>query len=348
MTDAPFLKNPTDPALIRLKARLEGEPVVVPRELRRGHKGKSNATANARQKDSLRHARRRAQEKTAVAVELVDPHLFIQLTQKAYEKAKPDEAGILIPGRSKGIRMDVSRDTIDRAMLIMDTLLKAIISAGYKPELNTGSMGLFVIVDDEMISFRMQEITKSREILVPPDKKGYYTYERKERQRYPTGCLRLSIDGIPGGPKTSWTDGQRWIVEDCIDSFIRALPKAAARAKAIRAEEVERRRATEERERQWAIREESRKRQERLIAEEKDRIRLLDGDLERMAKADAIRSYAERMNEAVCPEGACLVPWHGPGYWIRWCHCYADRLDPSMPNNGLLRGRGRFRGLAGR
>ena len=60
--DLPALMNPTTPALRRLRARLEGQPLVIQRDPRR-HRRQTPEQAEARRKNSEAHARRRAEQR---------------------------------------------------------------------------------------------------------------------------------------------------------------------------------------------------------------------------------------------------------------------------------------------
>jgi len=260
---------------------------------------------------------------------------LIELTQKAYATAKPNALGVLRTRVKRRLAMSVSSSTYDRALLVMDTLLKAMEAEGLEPKIaKRGGPTSFVVVREEMIEFSITEVQESREHKPTADEKRrqkadqFFTYPSHDR--FLTGRLRLSIDNVPGGPKKSWTDGKRWIVEDVIDAFLRTLDKAADRVKEIREEEAQRQREQEEWNRRY---EEERAREQvraREIEEEKQRIRLLDRHLERMGKAEAIRVYADRMEKALTPERAELVRSHGAGGWLQWCRRYADRLDPTV------------------
>jgi hypothetical protein len=338
----PDQEEPVDPATLRLQARAEGKPVVIKREFRRRKRKRESPEAlEERQKNSEAHARRRLDRKMTVPMTLVDPHPLIKLTQKAFEKASPDKDGILDCRTKKRLPISVSQAQMDRAILIMDTLLKAIVAAGYEPEIaNKGGPKVSVTVDDEMIEFSISEIIErnphkpTREEKAKKEKDPIF-YEWPRWDYFLTGKLRLSIDNVSGGPKKSWTDGKRWIVEDCIDAFVQTLGKSADRIKEIREIEEQRRLEREEWHRQYELEQKRKEERRARIEEERKRVGQLEKELARMQAADSIRQYADRLEQALTPEGAVLLPWCEPGWWIRWCRRYADILDPTVIGTGM-------------
>lgn len=330
-----------DPATLRLQARAEGKPLVIKREFwSRKRKRESPEVLKERQKNSEAHARRRLDRKTTVPMKLVDPHPLIELTQQAFEKATPNKDGILECRTKKRLPISVGQAQLDRTFLIMDTLLKAIVAAGYEPEIaKRGGPKVSVTVDDEVIEFSIQEIIERKPHKPTPDEKAkkakdHYFYDWPKWDYFLTGKLRLSIDNVSGGPKKSWTDGKRWIVEDCIDAFVQTLGKSAERVKELREIEKQRRLEREERDRQYELNEKRKAERRALIAEERERVGELETELARMDKADSIRRYADRLEQALTPEGAELLPWCEPGWWIRWCRRYADIVDPTVAGTG--------------
>jgi hypothetical protein len=73
---------------------------------------------------------RRAENKIEVAQQLDDPHPLVAQTVAALRRAKPDHRGYLKPKQSC-LSAEVTLDSSDRAMCILDALIKALDARGY-------------------------------------------------------------------------------------------------------------------------------------------------------------------------------------------------------------------------
>jgi hypothetical protein len=63
---------------------------------------------------------------------LIDPHPLVTKTEKSLRTAKPDDRGILRASGPETLSAVVGPDSIDRAMRILDTLIKALEKRGMK------------------------------------------------------------------------------------------------------------------------------------------------------------------------------------------------------------------------
>ncbi|MFA9476942.1 hypothetical protein ACERK3_01420 [Phycisphaerales bacterium AB-hyl4] len=351
--DIPALMNPTTPALRRLRARLEGRAIVIPRELKR-KKGRSAAkTAEERRKNSEAHARRRAAQRVQVPLKLVDPHPLIEETRRAFEGATPEKDGIMRPAKVRRLDIEASEAQLDRALLIFDTLIKALEQRGLTIEIAKRKPRCTrITVAGRQLTFSLTEL---------PDKKPHkLTAEEKRREKedrwrfsrdeppqwdyFPSGKLRLRLEGVPE-VRGCWSDGMRYLVEDCLHHFLKAVDAAPHRLtldqlmdtlddqddalRARRREFVEMRNNRLK----W-LRELRAKRKKRKRKAELARLRQLEKEFTRWQQAEALRAYASYREMAATSEGAPLPPRSELGKWLRWVRRYADRLDPSKPEAG--------------
>jgi len=131
----------------------------------------------------------------------------------------------------------VSRSSLTRALLIMDALLKGLEQQGYRIEVTKPheSYAYYgeartvpgvtrVLVGEDWIQFGLSEYYKSAEVHQPNSWGGYSI----QRVAKPTGDLSLFVTNAPSGFRTTWNDGKKQRVEDCLGAFVAYLPLIAA------------------------------------------------------------------------------------------------------------------------
>lgn len=192
----------------------------------------------------------------------INHHLALQVERSILRST--DEKGVLLPRKGRALPLHVSRDSLPRALRILDALLAAIEGAGHaliwpKPY----DKAMKVVILDETLEFSIVEAVKAKPHELRPQEKA--NPWRAPRWDYvPTGSLKLSIDcDLDARIRHSWSDGKRRRIEKCLGHFMVTLPLVATNLKKERAERAER-------ERHWA---EERKREEetRRRREEYDR-----------------------------------------------------------------------------
>lgn len=264
-------------------------------------------------------------ETTTFAETSTELHPWVVLTQACLERTKPGEDGLLRPDKIKRLNVCVGKESIQRAMLIWDRILKAVEASKFKVRMEKEApCRTIVTVDGEELNITLKEKSARSEHKPTPAEK-----REMERNRHfhdvpkwdytPTGILVLSIDHNKSN-EHKWTDGKKRI-EDRLTSIAEVLVDVAKDIKESRAR-------AEEWKRNWA--EEQRLRQEaaRLQAEENRRI----DQLERQASSwrsvcllrgfiDAVRGEATRRSGAI--EGGSPVD-----QWLRWAERHAASIDP--------------------
>ncbi|MCC6207515.1 MAG: hypothetical protein IT488_05125 [Gammaproteobacteria bacterium] len=255
-------------------------------------------------------------------------HPLLARTEKSLRGAKVDDRDLVKPRAKHCLDINVSQDSVDRAVRIMDALVKALEVRGYAVAVQDEPKRMTTVtVLEEALEFALEEavLYKERE-LTPAELK------RKEREpwayRYPqydivtTGRLALKIRNVSlRGARLTWADGKRQRVEDCLNDFVIGLINAAVRKRADRLER-------ERREREWA--EERRRREERarLIREEKERLQQLEMDAESWRKSQAIRAYLNAVQQEAIRKHGEVPAGSELERWLIWAVQQADRLDP--------------------
>jgi hypothetical protein len=283
----------------------------------------------------------REENRIVVADMLTDPHPLVAKTVAALRRAKPNHQGYLIP-TALALNVNVSLDGADRAMCIVDALLKALDARGYETLIRParGDVGRPVTVvkirEDEVpitLTERINEV--KRDDLLPPNrsrrrppKRWNAPYEPSPLQPrvdlVPSGQYTLRIDlGYPRGIRCTWSDGKQQRVDQLLNEFVVGLVIAAEKLKEARLER-------EAREREWRAEEARRLEEERRLEIEEGRVRALDRALTAWRDARDIREYVAAARKVLSDEGA--LPPDAPIFtWLEWAESYAGRLDPVRP-----------------
>ena len=268
------------------------------------------------------------ENKITVPSLLDSPHSLIAMTQRSLMGAKADDRGLKQPRARGCLDVHAGPDSIDRAMLIMDTLVKALESRGFdisvakEPPFSTS-----VSVMDEIIPFALNEdLNRTEKILTAAQRKEKeehpWRYSRQEYDYSPNGELSLRIKNDSSlNTRKKWSDGKRQKLEDCLNSFVGGLIKTAIAMKHLRAER-------ERREREWQEERQRREERERIRQEEEEKMKVLDREVASWHKSQKIRSYIEAVKKWGIQKYGEIKPDSKLQQWLTWATRQADRLDP--------------------
>lgn len=257
-------------------------------------------------------------------------HRLVAQAQAAIDACKTSPDGLFRLSENAPLNMRVSKADPNRALRLMDALLRAMEAQGWKIE-----PGPSVSVLGEAIDLRMWEdavhVTEEPE----PDLNGPYRFQhsRKIKKVVPSGRLSLEIEGsFPSGCRHKWGDGARQRMEDILSEVLRSMVAIAARRKqwALEARRDEKRR--KEARRLARLEWEQQVRLKKEILAEKAKVGRLMQEAKVWQKSQELRAYiedrkcrhlAERKNGVITPEF---------NHWHRWAVAQADRLDPLSPS----------------
>lgn len=138
----------------------------------------------------------------------------------------------------------------------------------------------------------------------------------------PTGDLTLSILGLAHlSVQTSWRDGKRRRVEDCLNEFVASLYVVAEAIKSHRLAQERHRREAEEAE---TRRQEERRRQE----EEAKRAKELQDVIADWSLARDIRAYVAEARGMVDEAQLTMDPDSPFERWLQFATSHAEKVDP--------------------
>ena len=277
-----------------------------------------------------------------VADLLQEPHPLVARTQRALHRAKPRH-GLLYPESKACLDIVVSKAQIERALRIMDALVKALLSRGlvlevipHDPptpyELNMKrvephrAFHTQVKIDGIAVPIALREGFRwvSKVDGRPFTGSGWMSgFAAGTITRAGTGVLEFNTSaGRHGYWRSHWREGKRKSLEGLLRSFIVGLIEIAHEVRVER--EDDQRRRMEEAERQ-RIKEEERKRE----AEEAERVKFLRGQLRDRRLAQDIRLYVAEVQTVLDDAGLGHIERTGLAEHLRWATEYSDRLDPT-------------------
>lgn len=267
----------------------------------------------------------RDEPRIPVSEQLEAPHPLVARTLKALKQAKPYD-GRTRPPVSEALDIGVSPQQTDRALRILDTLIKACDVRGFRWEV--GKEGTRVLCNSEKIRIRLWETLTKRPIPPPPKTPGRkgrwqgsdesFYYPRYEWAS--TGRLSIQIeDRVDNHARRNWSGTATIPLESKLHEIVAGLPVVAdgirltrERRDAWRREFEEEQARRKEAARQAEIQRRLRARLVRSLEEWERSGRLL-------AFCDAARREIERLPE---------VERQRAEAWLSWATAHAVALNP--------------------
>lgn len=270
-----------------------------------------------------------------VEEQLSKPHSLIIEAGSALKKYKPAFYNPPILRLSREVLdIAVTRTSLDRALRIMDALIKTVELLNVKVEVDKKNGGTFFIYKMEKVKVRLKEhIKQTPHVLTPEEirmkQQKKYFYERNYDYN-PTGELSLFIDEYWDGQKI-WNDGLKRKVEDCLGEFVIRLFKAF---------NYEIRRGIEREQEQLKWLEEERKRIE--LKERRDRevekLKNLENDANDWHRSQVIMNYIRALEDKLKREE---IPENRRSKlleYIEWAKAKVEWLDPLTNKEDIVLG----------
>ena len=283
-----------------------------------------------------------------VPAELVDPHPLVAKARDRLLGKKPDDNGLVRCTARRCLKVVVAPASLDRALRLMDSLLKACEQRGIKVEITPlppkeqpverdpvpsgpPPNKTRVQVDGEWIYLRLFERGDSERDPAPTPPKDlkpgfaldWWIRDHKPKTRYiPNGLIELWAESAAVLAK--WRDYKRTKLETRLGDVMAHLPAIAAQAKREREEAEQREREWQERRRLEHEAEQRRWEAQRLTEQN---LKLL----ERWRLARDVREFAADAKRIVS-DGHCTVNADGPLQRVlTWAASYAAETDPLTP-----------------
>lgn len=268
-----------------------------------------------------------------VPSELVKPHLLIRDTLK-YSKSKNKED---YPHRKNVLNIIVSKEELNRAIIIMNVLIKAFELLGYSVE--NEFMMTKVIVGKEALKIGIKEhqkrtdhvLTREEEkALQARGRKPYTVFIPPPQYDYEwTGKLTFFIDEY-NAKRKNWNDTEKQKIEDSIGEIIISLLETAEELKEIRIRR-------ELQHQKWLEEEERSRRHREAMEKETNKLKALEQRARNYQRANLIREYINALE--------CELIDYVDGKekkqimkYITWARDKADWLDPLIEREDRVLG----------
>jgi len=241
-------------------------------------------------------------------------HPLIEKAKKSINKSNLDKGCII--GRLTGLDIRVSPNSLDRALGIMDTLIKGLETKGAEVVIikEDYKSRTCVRVSGEILAIDMYE--KINNVKKEQDQHGFNRYDY-----IPNGTLVLRIKDAPYDVRSEWKDGETKKLEACIDNFINGLILAAEKQKANRLKREQEHREWEEKERRGEEGQKIRQQEQALFD-------ILEKEAMGWHKSKIIRSYIEAATAAHIQKNGEVEPGSEFDKWKTWANQQVDLLDP--------------------
>lgn len=285
---------------------------------------------------------KKEENRIRVPDQLISPHPLVERTLQGLYNAKVDLDGRVRPKAKGCLDVCVGPDSIDRAMRIMDALVKALEGRGYTIiASDEDESEACVTVDDEDIRFSLEELLiRRKKELTPSEKLEREKYQREGHEqlwwymhrteyiRIPTGRFVLIVHNYSSSIRGRWSDGLTQRVENRLNSFVASLIRTAEDWKEWRWKKEE-----EERKRKEEL--QRRREKERRKRESQWRVRGLKMKLADWQHVEQVRSFIAVVRAESIQRHGDIQEGSEIAQWLAWAERYVARHDPLAEGNEL-------------
>ncbi|TIV73129.1 MAG: hypothetical protein E5V89_01870 [Mesorhizobium sp.] len=226
----------------------------------------------------------------------------LNATRRAIYKARPDGEGF-VAARGRGVvPLKIALPSIERGLQVLSRFLVLAETQGFRPQV--ADNGLDFVVDGESVAFGLEE----RPGKAPHGPTAVELKRRDEHGYAPSGRLAIVIRANSySGLRRTYSDRKTRALEDILPTVLAGFAAHAALIK-------ERRRADEERKRQWREAEARRSREEAFEAREKQRLAFVDAIHEQLAQRAKLTAVLSHLESAAGDEARRMGPMLA---WVR-------------------------------
>lgn len=268
-------------------------------------------------------------EQVFVSDHLVEPHPLVALTHKLASGANTVEGRLSLDFK-RALHVQVSPDALDRALRLLDALIKASECKGCAWRV-TKDGATIVSFDGEDMKVDLKERLMKREVPPPPppaSRPGRRWEPNYAGIRYPrhewvsTNQLSFQVDEyVDGTVRRNWNDAKRTLLEDKLHEIVAGFPVVAAGIK-------QRRERLEASQRERELEEERRLHR----AREAEKLRRLRSRLvvamSQWKRASGLREFCDAVEARMASLPADQA--ESVGCWLQWARQQADALDPLL------------------
>jgi len=262
-----------------------------------------------------------------IPANLDNPHHLVKKAKAILEHAKPAENGLLCEHHQGCLNVNVSPPGLERALRIMDAVIKGFEAEGFAISFETGFHGSsYASVKGEKVCFSITEDFHRNDHSPTQEEiaknKAHPFWDIKKYDYHPTGELSLRI-GESGayGCRKKWSDSKTGRLEEKIGEFIDGAILV------VHVLKIERQKREEDN-RKWEEERRQREENEKRLAEEKARFQELEQQAVLWAKSEQLRGFVQAVETAVTCRDMTEEQRKKFATWIAWARKQANQMDP--------------------
>lgn len=259
--------------------------------------------------------------------DLENAHRLVKEAKIVLEHAKQFDTGLLDKRNRACLEVNVSPACLDRALRIMDAVVKGIEGEGFAIAVERGTkISSYALIKGEKVCFAINEAYRRVDHVPTPrekvQKKARPFWDIKKYDYQPTGELSLKIEEYAGyGSRKKWSDSKTGRLEEKVGEFIGGTVLVAHLLKIEREKREEGKRKWEE---ERKLREEDEKRRR----EEEARLQKLEQHAALWVKSEQLRAFVQTVEKVVADMNMPESKRKGYEGWIAWARKHADQIDP--------------------
>ena len=287
------------------------------------------AATRARVHDAIQQTLE-SQPPVSIPTELIDPHPLVRAAAARFKRRDGwDHPAGVRSAPTEVLDLQVTRNSLERALLFMDTLLKSLESSGFTARVDKEKGKTLLILNGTTMPISIVEhVPRSNHTLTPAEeraRKRYFdSFRVGPRLEYPsipqfdwhpTGRLTLTVGSWP--PR-KWNDTDRSLIDSRLHGIVAGIVGLAEEKRAQEDEEARRQRSFEEARARYDA-------QVNARSEERRQLRALFRDASSLQRANRLREFITAVEDRARECGE-LTPEKQA--WIQWARAKADWIDP--------------------
>jgi len=251
-------------------------------------------------------------KKIIVPSVLKSPHPLVEVAKKNMRFSKQGQAFSESPEKIRCLNIQATARTFNRALRIMDALIKALEQEGMFVKITAHGSTSIIVGEEEVNLYIREPLKKVLMELDPKEDSFLIRMGSTHRTDYvPSGKLSLGLNEYTGA-RSKWRDTEKRLLDDSLGDFISSVRKTAIILHQRHVEwEARKRREQEEQQRRY---EESRR--------ESD----LKEQLAAFTYCETLRNYAHSLRTGMI-KASGKEPEGKAAQWIAWIEKRADRYD---------------------
>lgn len=283
----------------------------------------------ARVQDTLRQTRQ-SQSPISVPSELVDPHALVRAAAARLRRRDGwDHAAGLRSAPKEVLDIQVTRNRLDRALRVMDALLKALEPFAFTAQVDADKGQTLLAGGGTTLPISIvEQVTRTSHTPTRAEVRArdrYYDSFRSgarvehpdipQFDWHPTGRLTLAVGAWPS---RKWNDTERSLIDVRLGGIVATIVGMAEEIRVKEDEQARRQRAYDEARAQHEV-------QVRTRNDEYRKLRTLFRDASRLQRANRLREFITAVENRARQDGE-LTP--EKQQWIVWASAKADWVDP--------------------